>query len=70
LSDIIAENELTLGTIYFNIYTTLNPGGKIRSNVSVVVPEPATLPLLDTGLAGLTAAVRKWSQARRNGAAL
>lgn len=42
---------LAEGRAYFNIHSTLFPGGEIRG--FLVVPAPATMLLLGTGLAGL-----------------
>lgn len=42
------------GTAYLNIHSTQFPGGEIRG--FIVAPEPATMLLLGTGLAGIAAA--------------
>jgi hypothetical protein len=42
------------GTAYLNIHTTQFPGGEIRG--FVVAPEPGTMLLLGSGLAGIAAA--------------
>jgi hypothetical protein len=49
---------LDAGRAYFNIHTTLSPGGEIRGFLTTV-PEPATLPLLGLGVISLLAVRRK-----------
>jgi hypothetical protein len=49
---------LQSGLTYFNIHTNAFPGGEIRGQLQPV-PEPATLILLGTGLAGAAMRVRK-----------
>jgi hypothetical protein len=49
---------LLSGQAYFNIHTVQFPGGEIRGQLQAV-PEPATLLLLTSGLAGVIGAVRK-----------
>jgi hypothetical protein len=44
------------GTAYFNIHTSLNPGGEIRG---FLVPEPSTALLLASGLVGFLCISRK-----------
>lgn len=46
------------GTAYFNIHTMMFPGGEIRGQLHLV-PEPGTLLLFGTGIAGAIGLIRK-----------
>jgi hypothetical protein len=59
-SDTISEAlgaELLDGLWYHNIHTTFRTGGEIRGQVSLI-PEPASVMMLVTGLVGMLAAGR------------
>ena len=49
---------LLAGQAYFNIHTVQFPGGEIRGQLQAV-PEPATLLLLSSGVAGVIGVLRK-----------
>lgn len=64
-----AEAALFMGMIqgraYLNIHTTMFPGGEIRGFLQAI-PEPATILLLGSGLAGIGSLVRRRRTAIKN----
>jgi hypothetical protein len=51
-------NGIENGQTYFNIHTTMNPGGEIRGQL-FAVPEPASLVLLGSAILGFCAIRRR-----------
>jgi len=51
-------NVLLAGNGYFNIHTSVYPGGEIRGQINVV-PEPGSYFLMATGLGGLMLVARR-----------
>ena len=51
-------NGIENGQTYFNIHTTINPGGEIRGQL-FAVPEPASLVLLGSAILGFCAIRRR-----------
>jgi hypothetical protein len=51
--------SLAAGTAYLNIHTTFRPAGEIRGFLAQPVPEPCTMLLVGSGLAGLAGLRRR-----------
>ena len=54
------EAGLLADHAYFNVHTSVNPGGEIRGDIAPV-PEPSTLALVGLGAAALLVLVRRRS---------
>jgi hypothetical protein len=56
---------LDAGTAYANIHDTTFPGGEIRGQLQLTVPEPSSLLLVGFGILGIAERIRRKANLRR-----